>query len=394
MNPSSTGWIAKFGHLVKDKSSAYGSFAELYDSLRRNGFVYGFHSILPSTVKKSFDYSPDEIAKINLLNAQYYTFVLSKENTDFSVFSKELVTFYKALEFQNKSIWKRLTGGLDRGERLEMFLNDRVQIGANMLTRSFQKSIANALLFVDVLSFKAFLEGEIVVKAYAANLENIIMTISFDAGEHITKNGNERLGQKYSALFNDSYFFTRTKQSMNKQDKKLLDQLTLSEKRYLIDLCCAICYSDYNFSEVDKSFIQKLVNEMNLDISVADESMKALEGFYESNKKIKRQISGSNPIFNFYDNSSVFIVKLIQRNKSRIVKEVQQSKELMQLLSKSRKKSLTIEEQKRFQSLLFDIIKTIPSLAIFMLPGGAILLPLFAKILPNLMPSSFDDNKF
>jgi len=45
------------------------------------------------------------------------------------------------------------------------------------------------------------------------------------------------------------------------------------------------------------------------------------------------------------------------------------------------------------QAQLLDTLKTIPSLAIFMLPGGAILLPLFAKLIPNLLPSAFDDNR-
>ena len=33
-----------------------------------------------------------------------------------------------------------------------------------------------------------------------------------------------------------------------------------------------------------------------------------------------------------------------------------------------------------------------PALAIFMLPGGALLLPLVLKIIPDLVPSAFKDN--
>jgi hypothetical protein len=40
-----------------------------------------------------------------------------------------------------------------------------------------------------------------------------------------------------------------------------------------------------------------------------------------------------------------------------------------------------------------DIIKSIPSLDIFMLPGGAILLPIFIKFIPKLLPSAFDENR-
>jgi hypothetical protein len=34
-----------------------------------------------------------------------------------------------------------------------------------------------------------------------------------------------------------------------------------------------------------------------------------------------------------------------------------------------------------------------PALAIFMLPGGALLLPLVLKVLPDLLPSAFRDNE-
>jgi hypothetical protein len=85
--------------------------------------------------------------------------------------------------------------------------------------------------------------------------------------------------------------------------------------------------------------------------------------------------------------------KLIKRNSKRLLKELSESKELMVLLTKSTTRDLTEEEQKKMQAQLLDLIKSIPSLAIFMLPGGAILLPLFVKFIPKLLPMAFDDNR-
>jgi hypothetical protein len=69
------------------------------------------------------------------------------------------------------------------------------------------------------------------------------------------------------------------------------------------------------------------------------------------------------------------------------------SKELMVLLTHSTVRELTPEESKKVQEQLLDIFKSIPSLAIFMLPGGALLLPLVIKFIPKLLPSAFDDNR-
>jgi hypothetical protein len=81
------------------------------------------------------------------------------------------------------------------------------------------------------------------------------------------------------------------------------------------------------------------------------------------------------------------------RNSKRLQKELSESKELVYLLSKSTMKELSPAEKKKVQAQLIDIFKSIPSLAIFILPGGAVLLPIFIKLIPKLLPSSFDDNR-
>lgn len=93
-------------------------------------------------------------------------------------------------------------------------------------------------------------------------------------------------------------------------------------------------------------------------------------------------------------NSSSISIKeikaLIEKNKKRLLLEIQESKELVKLLAQSTTRDLTKEEQKQVNNQLLDIFKSIPSLAIFMLPGGALLLPLVVKFIPNLLPSSFN----
>ena len=85
--------------------------------------------------------------------------------------------------------------------------------------------------------------------------------------------------------------------------------------------------------------------------------------------------------------------KLISRNSKRLYNELKDSKELMMLLTQSTVRELSKAEQKKVQEQLLDIFKSIPSLAIFMLPGGALLLPLVVKFIPKLLPSSFDENR-
>jgi len=85
----------------------------------------------------------------------------------------------------------------------------------------------------------------------------------------------------------------------------------------------------------------------------------------------------------------------LRKNAKKINEEVQLEREAMILLKKyAKNKKLTKREKKIVKTSLIDICKVVPSLGIFLLPGGMILLPLIAKILPfDLMPSAFQDKK-
>lgn len=88
------------------------------------------------------------------------------------------------------------------------------------------------------------------------------------------------------------------------------------------------------------------------------------------------------------------IAKLLELNKKRLMYELHQSKELMGLISKSTYEDLSDEEWKQVRDQLLDIFKSIPALAIFLLPGGMLLLPIVVKMIPQIMPSSFSRTDF
>jgi len=86
-------------------------------------------------------------------------------------------------------------------------------------------------------------------------------------------------------------------------------------------------------------------------------------------------------------------IRILGRNKDKLATEIKQSKELVYLIRKSTITELTKEEKEAVKSQFMDIVKSMPSLAIFLLPGGAFLLPLVLKVIPDLIPSAFRDNE-
>ena len=92
------------------------------------------------------------------------------------------------------------------------------------------------------------------------------------------------------------------------------------------------------------------------------------------------------------DFSNDLITRQVKKNLDRVMQEIRETRELYDLLMKATTTNLSAAEKQKVQDQLLDIAKTIPALAIFVLPGGGVLLPILIKILPfKLLPSSFHE---
>jgi len=82
---------------------------------------------------------------------------------------------------------------------------------------------------------------------------------------------------------------------------------------------------------------------------------------------------------------------VLRENWQKVQQEIGESQEMLMALWKySQGKPVTEQEKKAAEEQLVDLIRVIPALAIFALPGGLILLPILALALPwDLMPSAF-----
>jgi hypothetical protein len=85
--------------------------------------------------------------------------------------------------------------------------------------------------------------------------------------------------------------------------------------------------------------------------------------------------------------------KILGRSKDKLALELSQSKELVSLIAKSAKSDLTKDEREKVKKQFKDLARTIPSLGLFLLPGGSLLLPIILKIIPDLVPSAFRVNE-
>ncbi|MFV0572107.1 MAG: LETM1-related biofilm-associated protein [Xanthomarina gelatinilytica] len=388
MNPSASGWIKK---LLKelDTHPIWNHTAEstFYDILRESGFIYGSNIKI---LKDHFDASElteEEICKVNFLLALKYIF---KENKTSDIeFIESIINFYIEINAHSTSMFSEILGEKKTASLLEKIIHKRIQIDDNLIDRSFNYFITNALLFTDILAYKAFLLTQEISEKHIQHLESAIETIV-----------REVLNSKSKKTDYDNSLLKLVDQSIRyKSHKTLTFQEALEfintnlETYYIMDIACMATWGDLNIDKNEKTLLLKLGEQLQLEQARIYNSIRFIELFYKSNKDKIALLSSKNIVKTFYSNSSKMVNKLISRNSKRLQKELMESKELMVLLSKSTVRDLSDEEQKKVQTQLLDIFKSIPSLAIFMLPGGALLLPLVIKFIPKLLPSSFDDNR-
>jgi len=387
MNPSSSGWIKKLLKIAST-NDAYLKFSEkaFYNELKLSGFIYGSNLSVVNNVVDKGDLTDEELCKVNLLLALHYTYN-AKPSKD--SFADSVINFYKNFDQPKASFFDGLLGEKKSHALLEVIINKRIHIDDNILTKNFNYFITNALLFIDVLAYQKFLITNTISEKYIQQLEITIETITLNVFDSKVK--KTKYDESLIKLFEASRRYQSTiSYHYNDVIKHLKKPL---EKQYIIDIACIASWSDKIIDIDEHKFLVQLSKDLHIKPEVVEESIKDINTFYISNSDQIPLLSSKNMAKSFYDNSSKMVSKLISRNSKRLMKELRESKELVVLISQSTSRELTEEEQKKMQEQLMDIIKSIPSLAIFMLPGGGILLPLFVKFIPKLLPSAFDENR-
>ena len=164
-------------------------------------------------------------------------------------------------------------------------------------------------------------------------------------------------------------------------------------KRFILDISVLTIFASNDSHPEELEYLKFLCTYLDINDAALNETLVLVENFViKHNDKISF-LSNANSVEKLYGNVSKRWIKILGRNKDKLAKELKQSKELVFLIKKSTTKELSKEEKEKVKTQFLDIAKSMPALAIFLLPGGALLLPLVLKIIPDLIPSSFRDNE-
>ncbi|MFT3793245.1 LETM1-related biofilm-associated protein [Flavobacterium sp.] len=392
INPSVNGWIDKF-FLEQRPVVPIPDAETFYRSVRESGFIYG-HIIGFHTSKKidASHWLRDEVSKTALLNILYQAYCLVTGDDNPKQFVAKAVSFYNKMNPQGFNLFKKMLPGHSPSHNLEEIIDERVQTNDNIISKNFSHIVTNALLFVDVLAFQQYLtQGEIPEK-YLKKIEEAIISVVALALQ--TKSNKSQHDKLLIKLFEASVRYSKfSKVNIQNLETLQLDYFTHPlEQYYIIDMAGLAMWSDGMVEKDEAYFLHTLAGIMGVSDVFVEESILSTNQFITQYKKEIPYFNYSNPVKHFYDQTTQLVITLISRNRKRLAKEISQSKELMVLLAHSTTRDLDKTEKKKIKKQLLDICKTVPSLTIFLIPGGSLLLPILIKFIPQMLPSAFNEN--
>lgn len=419
MDPSSKYWLKSclddFAHYLSMNPSEYGfykHFADLgtfaHNYIHASGLFYG-HAIgnMLEICDDAKTWTESDKFKIATTEGLCLAYLLSLKEEEtkhkaleviFTEGLRKIYDFYVLFTMTdslNKKYRSIYTKNSDITDTVEQVIDNRISSPTMIKINFWKGSQFNIFAGIDVLFFALWLQGDYSYDNRQFLKKDIVtlMEHALHLNKNKSKNG-ENIINYFKIVGNIQY--NDKKQAIDDIDfKQYAHKEHTAIRRLIYEYTAYICFSDSTLSVSDIIFLQDLSRKLGIPEDDSQTSLITIENFI---------LQEGNDIFYLQYGDGINVIKqafiqrfqdFVNKNKQKIITELLESKELAELLRKSRNEKLSVEEREKVKTQILDILKSIPSLAIFMMPGGAILLPIIYKIIPEeiLMPSSFINKK-
>ncbi|MBM3184873.1 MAG: hypothetical protein FJZ67_01115 [Bacteroidetes bacterium] len=409
-SPGAKNWIPKYFDLVEKEIISLSidlkndlEVSTLRLLINKTGLQYG--SCTQFIYAKNIDssrYTKDEQLKLLLFETLIYVYFDRFEKFDKDHFLRLLEEFYQGDNPSQFSHWLGFFSEQSKEGKIEKILSDRVKVKSTIFGSNYWLNhLSNSFVFLDVLLFESFLQNNSLYffESYEPIAVATINCLAFSAYFD-----NQLIEKEQRMLWHFLASADLEKELKIKCERSILEGITkneidlkpiqdLSIKIAIYELSIFVIKGSDFISEEEElksiefgHFLGLSENEIQISFMLCNSFL------LENEDEVKLLNSESNTQF-IYRAFTKRWFRILGRNKDKLVQELKESKELISLIQKSTKEELSKEEKELVKSQFMDILKSMPSMAIFLLPGGGLLLPLILKIVPDLLPSSFKENE-
>ena len=412
-SPGKKNWIKKFFALQKqgeinlevlifsEESNTEERIRELCDY---TGVLYGIPNQQLYTSAYVGASTRNEKLQVLLFESLLYVdYLHQKEHFSSEEFINRLVKFYELPIQEKKPKWFQLFRKTEPTHQLEALINDRIKIHSSYSDRNFWfNHLTNGFLYLDVILFYRYYHANAIKNRGLYNqwVEAVLTLFA-----SLTK-----VHPEASAYFDQTIFKNLTLSSeLTDESLKRIKHGKLNDAHYQEALhiisgepmlakftfhFLVFLYHEFPAVSFNKDCF---INQFGLSIGLNEEQIN--EVFWACRKSMSDY---SEEFYHLVSDSESKILttylarkyyRIIGRNKDKFVQELKESKELVYLVRQSTIRELTPEEKEKVRIQSIDLMKSVPSIGIYLIPGGALWLPLILKLIPDLLPTSFKENE-
>lgn len=410
--PGAKGWINKYFELVDSgeislqvrRPKGVRKLHFIHLTLGNCGIVFGYplHLIFGRNLDDS-NWTNEEKLKLLLFESHLFVYLQIHKDREFEKdeFIDSLSLFYRSHNARSITKFFSLFRKAEKVELLEDVLAKRVDIKLKILENKWWvNSLSNAFVYLDVILFDDFehKDQQHALNSYASYAQNALTAITLSAySDGVIEDKEKDLFNVFLASANledeqREIAKERFKNGATFDDFSIYIQDHWLLKRFLLDLSALMIFSNHDALDEEIDFLDLLANHFSIPEFELEETMAMVENFVLKSKDKASFLTDQANYEKVYFSITKRWSKVLVRNKDKIAVEIQESRELIALVRKSTRTELTKEEKEAVRDQLRDIVKSVPALTIFMLPGGTVLMPLLLKMLPDLVPSAFREN--
>ena len=413
MKPNEKGWLKEYlefrQELLKDLTSdneRKSSHPEhsLYRIIQPTGLMYGHAGDLDMPNLENWN----EKDKMKILLAEslisssllFYDKPVNTPDEISKVIMKTLESignFYNnifpELATPSKTLFGRKKSSLELAEKI---LDKRIEQTNEFEGNFWSHFFHNSLLFLDVFIFGQWIHtnaDKIVADFFRYEREELRFSVVkvIAAAAH----ANREIAYEERKLF--EYFLQSTDLSSEKKKESLsifeegisIENINLPSenswilKKFFLEVAILTIWADKKVEQLEIDFMKQFCTYLGFNDEDLENSLIAIEGFvlehweqleFLQNKKDYNEVS---------EEFIRRVAKITEKNKGRLMREVQDNEEVVSLLKKARSTELTAEEKELMRRELIHLLKTIPTFVIISLPQRFLTLPILLKILPK-----------
>lgn len=414
MSPNEKGWLKKYlefrQELFKDltkerKNKASHPEQTLYRMVQPTGLMYG-QTVLEAEYPEQQDWNERDKMKILLAESLISSSLLynDKPVTNEDDISRVILrtlenigNFYNnifpELATPGKTLFGKRRTPLEVAEKI---IDKRIERTIDSESNFWSQFFHNSLLFLDVFIFGQWIHtnaDKIVADFFRYERDELRFSLVkvIAAAAH----ANKEVVYEEKKLV--EFFIHSTNLPSEKRKEALrifergveIEEINIPAenswilKKYFLEMAILTILADKKVEDGEMHFLERFSKYLSFTTDDLDNSILAVEGFVLEHWDQLNYLQHKQDFNEVSEQFIELVAKVAEKNKKRLLREIEGSDEILSLLKKVRSNELTDAEKEQMREKLIVVLKTVPTFVITSLPQKFLTLPILFKILPK-----------